>query len=119
MQTESCCQLMLQMSRMMKTVRHKRKVKNLPTAGGRQSLCDLPLTVSLCLAKSSPDTLALWFLVLIGGFFSTAWRAAFMFPLQDSGQGLQEGRRGACIYTFNHMKHKETGDTVFYTATTE
>lgn len=38
--------------------------------------------------KKSTGTLVLWFLVLIGGFLSTAWRAAFMFPLQNNSQGL-------------------------------
>ena len=33
-------------------------------------------------AKTKPDTLAFWFLELIGGFFSTASRAPDMFPLQ-------------------------------------
>lgn len=31
--------------------------------------------------KQGKPTLVFWFLVLMGGFLSTAWRAAFMFPV--------------------------------------
>lgn len=54
-------------------------------------------------AKKNTDTLVFWFLLLIGGFFSTAWRAAFMFPLQNNSQGLHNFNTHTCIYIFNQI----------------
>lgn len=50
------------------------------------------ITAGTCkqwVTDKTAGTFAFWFLVLIGGFFRTAWRAPFMFPLHNDSQGPQ------------------------------